>query len=332
MRNILPYGLSRIWAHPHNRDLEDRLILRQCLRRSATWATYQLEKHLGRFPNEGRSLAWVDDLRLYLRADSQSSQACLYYGLGDWPSMQFLRQYLRKGDLCADIGANVGIYTLLMAQHAGPASVLAFECLPSNIEKLRANLALNHFDGPGGVTVHPVALADITGPVKINLNDGDSTTSISPFLLREELGTPSGTPITSPQEVFARQLDEFSSIEPFSYIKMDVEGAEMLVLKGAKEILERSPPRVWSIEVLDTGTRLGFSPSDLLREYARWGYQFYVYRPAQNRLVSFDESVKAKNDPRRDDNVLAIHEDALDHVARRLCGVGGNEARVGGAF
>ena len=47
--------------------------------------------------------------------------------------MQLLRRYLRPGDLCADIGANVGIYSLLIARHAGPVNVHAFECLPSNI-------------------------------------------------------------------------------------------------------------------------------------------------------------------------------------------------------
>jgi len=94
-------------------------------------------------------IPWVDGLRVRLLASSQQSQACLYYGLSDWPSMQFLRSYLRPGDLCADIGANVGLYSLLMARQAGAASVHAFECLPGNIGKLQANLRLNGY-GRGG--------------------------------------------------------------------------------------------------------------------------------------------------------------------------------------
>ena len=112
-----------------------------------------------------------------LLTSSQQSQACLYYGIPDWPSMQFLRHYLRPGDLCADIGANVGIYSLLMARQAGAANVHAFECLPANIPKLRANLRLNRLEA---VSVHELALADRDGLVLLHASDGDSTASFSP--------------------------------------------------------------------------------------------------------------------------------------------------------
>ncbi|WP_411875898.1 FkbM family methyltransferase [Vulcanococcus limneticus] len=94
--------------------------------------------------------------------------------------MQCLRRYLRQGDLCADIGASVGLYSLLMARTAGAGNVQAFECLPGNIRKLHANLRLNGFDGPEGVVVHDLALADPEGLVRLNVSDGDSTASISP--------------------------------------------------------------------------------------------------------------------------------------------------------
>ena len=75
-----------------------------------------MQKQLGLFHAQGRVIPWIDGLRVRLLSSSQKSQACLYYGTPDWPSMQFLRRYLRTGDLCADIGANVGIYSLLLAR------------------------------------------------------------------------------------------------------------------------------------------------------------------------------------------------------------------------
>ena len=180
MPHPLPYGLRKLWSHPANRSPGGLRGLARCLRRSGAWATYQLQKRLGRFPAEGRVIPFVDGLRVRLLSSSQQSQACLYYGLPDWPSMQFLRRFLRPGDLCADIGANVGIYTLLLARYAGAGNVHAFECLPSNVIKLRANLRLNGFDGPEGVAVHDLALADRDGLVLLNRSDGDSTASISP--------------------------------------------------------------------------------------------------------------------------------------------------------
>ena len=144
---------------------------------SGPWFRYQLQKQLGLFPAQGRVIPWEDGMRVLLLSSSQGSQSCLYYGLHDYPSMQFLRRYLRPGDLCADIGANVGIYSLLMARHAGATQVHAFEMLASNISKLRANLRLNGFDGADGVVVHDHALADRDGQVLLNAGDGDSTGS-----------------------------------------------------------------------------------------------------------------------------------------------------------
>jgi FkbM family methyltransferase len=248
-----------------------------------------------------------------LLSSSQLSQACLYYGLGDWPSMQFLRRYLRPGDLCADIGANVGVYSLLMARRAGAAHVHAFECLPGNIPKLRTNLALNGFDGPQGVTVHDVALADADGLVSLNTSDGDSTASISP------------TPAESCNEmgacVQARRLDGFSWPERFVYIKIDVEGAEQLVLAGSEQLLRTRAPMEWSFELLNTQERLGSSKEALLQAFELWRYHFFLYRPHSNTLVPYAPDVHGRWPQRQDDNVLAIHASAVDGVARRLCGI-----------
>ena len=163
MQRLLPYGLRKIWSHPASRAPGGLRALARSLRCSSGWGRYQLQKRLGLFPKQGRLIPWIDGLQLRLLTSSQLSQACLYYGIPDWPSMQFLRRYLRPGDLCADVGANVGIYSLLIARHAGPANVHAFECLPGNIPKLVANLELNRL---GDVTVHELALADRDGLVQ----------------------------------------------------------------------------------------------------------------------------------------------------------------------
>ncbi len=265
------------------------------------------------FPPQGRVMVWVDDLRVQLLTSSQLTQACLYYGLSDWPSMQFLHRYLRSGDLCGDIGANVGIYTLLMARYAGAGSVHAFECLPSNIPKLQANLDLNSYGAPTGVLVHPVALADRDGVFRLNVSDGDATASITPF---EDSCTNS-----SAAQVQARCLDGFSWPGRLAYIKIDVEGAEQLVLAGNEQLLQEAPPLVWSFELLNTQQRLGSSREALLEAFARWDYRFFLYRPHANRLVSFAADASGAWPQREDDNVLAIHASAVDRVARRLCGL-----------
>ena len=312
MPALLPYGLRKIWSHPANRAPGGLRALARCLRRSSAWACYQLQKQLGLFPAQDRMIPWIDGLRVRLLASSQQSQACHYYGVPDWPSMQFLRRYLRPGDLCADIGANVGIYSLLLARHAGAANVHAFEYLPANIPKLRANLRLNSCDG---ATVYDVALADRDGLMCLHASDGDSTASISP--------PPSETGDGTPADgwVQARRLDSVSWPSRFAYIKIDVEGAEQLVLQGSEQMLRRWAPMVWSFEYLDTQQRLGSSKAELLEAFAHWNYQFFLYRPALNRLVSFIPDAYGSFPQRDDDNVLAIHASAINVVARRLGGI-----------
>lgn len=119
----------------------------------------------------------------------------------------------------------------------------------------------------------------------------------------------------------ARRLDGFPWPARFAYIKIDVEGAEQLVLQGSEQLLRRAAPMVWSFEYLDTQQRLGSSKAALLEAFARWQYQFFLYRPAANQLPPFLPDAHGSWPRRDDDNVLAIHASAVDAVARRLCGV-----------
>ena len=121
--------------------------------------------------------------------------------------------------------------------------------------------------------------------------------------------------------VQARRLDGFPWPARFAYIKIDVEGAEQLVLQGSEQLLRRAAPMVWSFEYLDTQQRLGSSKAELLEAFSRWQYKFFHYRPASNQLVPFLPNAHGALPRREDDNVLAIHASVTDAVARRLCGV-----------
>lgn len=109
----------------------------------------------------------------------------------------------------------------------------------------------------------------------LNSSDDDVTTSTSP---------PRGAGGESCDRgeqtwVQARRLDGFSWPDRFAFIKIDVEGAEQLVLSGSEQLLRRAPPMVWSFEYLDTQQRFGSSKAALLEAFARWQYSFYLFRP-----------------------------------------------------
>src|SRR3954452_19421342 len=126
------------------------------------------------------------------------------------PEMLVWKRYLRPGDLFLDIGANIGVYSVYAAECG--AEVISVEPVPHNAERVRENLGLNGYPGQ----VVQKALSDHQGRVRIT-TDEDSYNH-----LVAEGGI----------EVTATTLDALLQ-NRCAAAKIDVEGAEELVLAGA---------------------------------------------------------------------------------------------------
>jgi FkbM family methyltransferase len=153
---------------------------------------------------------------------------------------------IRPGDVVYDLGANVGFYTLLAAKLAGPTGrVVAFEPVPRNLGYLRRHLALNHRED---VTVVAAAVSDRSGTARFR--DGPAHTVGT-------LATDGGYAV----DVVA--LDDYTSSPAPRVIKIDVEGAEADVLRGAHRVLRTVRP----IVLLSThSTALRLECTALLRD------------------------------------------------------------------
>jgi FkbM family methyltransferase len=184
----------------------------------------------------------------------------------------FVRGLLRSGQIVCDIGANVGYYTVQMARWVGPTGhIYAFEPDARNLARLRANLALNDLHN---VTVMPCALSDRAGTATLTVaRDGALTT----------LGTDTGAelePVISQQTVTTRTLDSAlasACVAQVDFVKLDVQGAERLVLAGARRTLGQAAPLVLLFETYDPGSaQFGYSGADLVRDVA--GHACTLYR------------------------------------------------------
>ena len=146
-----------------------------------------------------------------------------------------LRRLVRPGDVCADLGANVGFFTLLMACLAGPEGrVVAFEPREDMVRYLERNVA-----ELGRVTVRRAA---VTGGASdtVELYSGDWGTEVRSTILEGFARHEAGRRMLS---VPALALDDcFGGGEPLNVVKVDVEGAEAVVLKGAERILAEQRP------------------------------------------------------------------------------------------
>lgn len=133
---------------------------------------------------------------------------------------------LKSGETVYDIGANVGVYTLIAAARAGTdGRVHAFEPLPENIRYLRRHLDLNAVKN---VTVHECAVSDRTGTACFSVHGSRMQGALVP---------------EGQLEVETITLDECGrKFSQPSALKIDVEGAEMLVLRGGAETIARARP------------------------------------------------------------------------------------------
>lgn len=138
------------------------------------------------------------------------------------------RGAVRPGSVVLDVGANVGSYTLLFAMWAGPAGrVFAFEPAPEAREGLRVHVALN------GVTerveIVPAAAAASVGSARFQIDGASGGNAIAS-------GAGSGTPSIEVETTTIDAFCEHRRVRP-DVIKIDVEGAELAVLKGARRTL-----------------------------------------------------------------------------------------------
>jgi FkbM family methyltransferase len=139
-------------------------------------------------------------------------------------------EHVRPGATVVDVGAHVGYYTLLSAVLAGPGGrVVACEPDPANAGFLRRHVELNRF---GNVRVVQVALSERGGTARFAFGSGSGTGRLADA---GELEVPT---------VRLDDLCREQALTPDA-IKIDVEGAEAAVLRGAAETLARARPVVF---------------------------------------------------------------------------------------
>ncbi len=176
-----------------------------------------------------------------------------WLGSYEFPKQQRFAAELKKGQVVYDVGANVGFYSLLAACCVGSSGrVFAFEPVPENLVYLRRHVALNAL---AQVMVHPFAVSDAAVSLRFTRGENRSTGHLT---------------IDGDLEVRGITLDDFvfsGGNPPPHIIKIDVEGAELAVLRGAQRVLETHRPLLF---LATHGLALHRDCCDLLRAS---GYQ-----------------------------------------------------------
>jgi FkbM family methyltransferase len=174
----------------------------------------------------------------------------------------------RKG-IAIDCGANIGLYSLYLSKFAPGLEVHAFEPLSRNQELFRRNMELN---GVTSVKLNPFGLSNADREIDIFIVDENNFGRTSEFSMNE--GERSET-------IRLKTLDgycEENGIETLSFIKVDIEGAEMDFIKGGEQIIRRSPDLVMVVEINECAYAANYTPEDLFRYIVGLGFDAYVER------------------------------------------------------
>ena len=164
-------------------------------------------------------------------------------------TVKWLKKNVLPGDICYDIGANIGIYTMIMAHLLGPGGmVYAFEPHLANAGRLVHNTFLNHFTDR--VRVIASALHNQTGFYPFNYKDDDpgATGSQLNTTFNEFGQSFQPSAIELKHSATVDDLLDSGIILPPALIKLDVDGNELNILAGMDALLRHRPPRTIQVE------------------------------------------------------------------------------------
>jgi FkbM family methyltransferase len=197
---------------------------------------------------------------------------CFVHGYETDPAVQLSRALIHQGDTVVDVGANIGLWTMGAARQAGQEGRLhAFEPVPENFTRLIANLNLNGFD-LNRVQCQQLSLSDRSGRTVFYLSTNGNS-GMGALAQRDGVNRPIETRLIA--------LDDYCekhSISRVDFIKIDVEGAELLVLRGAKGVLASAEAPAIVFEADDSlAASFGSSSSAVKTLLAEKGYEIFRY-------------------------------------------------------
>lgn len=185
-----------------------------------------------------------------------------------------LSHFVRSGDVCLDIGANLGSYSYCLSRIVSDTGkVFAFEPVSQTYKGLESNLTKTKSTN---VFAYNLGFSDSEGNATIFVPNLVGLPSHG----RAHLSSPTADEIGECVEVRLTTIDKFHDehgLGRINFMKMDVEGAELLVLKGATKVLNQYTPALL-LEIEEQHTRnYDYTPQEIFRMLNSSGYQYVYY-------------------------------------------------------
>lgn len=267
-------SLRYISSHPLSKD-----HVRSAYLRYFTFYFFQLING-----NSPRKFTLLENVKYFASIGEAGIVGNIYTGLDDFEEMAFLLHFLKSEDLFIDVGANVGVYSLIASGICRSKSI-AIEPIPLTFDKLKANIKLNGLEKL--VECQNVGL----GPEEAVLNF-----TILPNSVWNHVAENTGSPGTSQIPVTTLPLDLLlTNGKRPTMIKIDVEGYEMAILKGAKKSLEDEKCKAIIVELNGSGEKYGYKDEQVYLHLISNAFFPFAYEPFTRALKPLNQSALKRN-------------------------------------
>ncbi len=209
-----------------------------------------------------------------------------------------VKNEIKSGDIVIDVGANIGYYTLIFAKLVGnTGKVIAFEPEPKNFELLKKNIAVNKLSN---VILEQKIVSDNNKRTKLFLaNSGivghhiNTTKNNQNFIEVDSI-------------TLDDYLDKNNLTNKINFLKIDVEGAEMKVLEGAKTILQNQNLKIFTEFNRLVIKKLGMDPRQILSLLTNNGFKLFLPNYKLNNIseTNVDELLSSKETILENLNIL----------------------------
>jgi len=236
---------------------------------------------------------FINQSRLIVQKGMTGATGNIYTGLHEFEDMSFVLHLLRKNDVMIDVGANIGSYTILAGAVVG-AKCFAFEPIPNTFKHLIDNVNINGIYEK--VKCYNIGIADKNGILKFTSNLDTCNHVVFKNNCEDDANT---------LDIPVRKLDGIVPDCNPTLIKIDVEGFELQVLKGADKILRSESLLAVIIE--------SFGKDDLDKYICKYGFKPYIYNPFNRELSPFLVSKKVFPD-----NINTLYIKNIEKVNERI--------------
>lgn len=203
------------------------------------------------------------NIRCICYPDSSYGGMVVYNRWAEYEVMHNIISNLKKDSLYIDVGANIGDTTIIASGYT-KNKIYAFEPSPVAYPRLLENITLNNLDDQ--IIAEKIVLSDKAGIVEFAEMETSETSHIS-------VGDRSHQNIIRVKAVTLDDYAKSHQISKIDLIKIDVEGAEMLVLLGASELLNKHKIKHILVELNSQSSQYGYTNSDVIRLLKKYGYK-----------------------------------------------------------